>query len=56
MKKLRVKIDDVREYREMHSPQDIRDEVSEIQKICLEAIKKVAAKQQAEQQKMQQKN
>ncbi|CUM55330.1 unnamed protein product [Debaryomyces tyrocola] len=56
VKKLRIKIDDVREYREMHHPQEIRDEVSEIQKICLEAIKKVAVKQQAEQQKKQQKN
>lgn len=53
VKQLRVKIDDVREYRTMHDPQGIRDEVNEIQKICLEAIKKVAIKQQEIHQKKQ---
>lgn len=53
VKQLRIKIDDVREYRNMHDPQEIRDEVNEIQKICLNAITKVAVKQQEEQQKKQ---
>lgn len=43
---LRVKINDVREYREFHDPKIITDEVNDIQQVCLEAIKKVAIKQQ----------
>lgn len=43
---LRVKINDIREYRKIHDPRIITNEVNDIQKICMEAIKKVAIKQQ----------
>lgn len=45
---LRVKINDIREYRKIHDPKIITDGVNDIQKICMEAIKKVAIKQQAQ--------
>ncbi|CAK7901238.1 heat shock protein Ssc1p, mitochondrial [[Candida] anglica] len=49
--KLRVKINDVREGIRDHPVQEINDEVNAIQKVCLEAIQKVAIKQQKEQEK-----
>lgn len=51
---LRVKINDVREYKKFHDPQQITNEVNEIQKLCLESIKKVAMKQQEESAKKKQ--
>lgn len=55
VKQLRAKIDDVREYRRMHDPQQIRQDVEEIQKICIGAIQKVAIKQQQEKQNLNKK-
>ncbi|CUM63045.1 uncharacterized protein PRCAT00000608001 [Priceomyces carsonii] len=43
---LRKKIEDVRECREFHDPRLITNEVNEMQKACLTAIRKVATKQQ----------
>lgn len=46
VKSLRQKIDDIRERGIIHDPQGIRDEVNDLQKVCLTAIQKVAIKQQ----------
>lgn len=45
--KLRHKINDIRDNGASYSTQEINDDVNLMQKICLEAIKKVAQKQQA---------
>lgn len=50
---LKTKIDDIRERGIIHDPQEIRNEVDEMQKICLTAIQKVAVKQQQLQQQKQ---
>ncbi|CAH6723095.1 iron-sulfur cluster biogenesis chaperone, mitochondrial [[Candida] jaroonii] len=46
LKSLRNKINDIRDRGIIHDPQGIRDEVDEMQKICMGAIQKVAVKQQ----------
>ncbi|EGV65222.1 heat shock protein 70 [Yamadazyma tenuis ATCC 10573] len=51
VKDLRVKIDDIRERNIIHDPQEIRNDVNELQKVCLAAIQKVAIKQQQLQKK-----
>lgn len=42
---VKKKIDDIRSNRQLYSPKILNDELNEMQKVCLEAIKKVAAKQ-----------
>lgn len=45
---VKQKIKDIRENRKLHSPDSLNNELNAMQKTCLEAIKKVAAKQNNE--------
>ena len=45
LESVRQKIADIRENRKLHAPEILNEELNKMQQICLEAIKKVAAKQ-----------
>lgn len=49
--KVRVMIDDIRSGKQLHNPQVLNNELNQMQKTCMEAIKNLAAKQQQQEEK-----